>query len=79
MHHDLLDWGQSLNYPTIVLCNAPVDVLRAGRDAWQTLLTSGDEQTLLTSGDDERIARLCARRERWQAICGGVRDEGRLV
>jgi hypothetical protein len=68
MYHNLLAWGQSLNYPTIVLCRAPRDVLQAGRDAWQRLLASGD---------NERIERLCERRDHWQAICG--RTRGNLV
>ena len=49
----------------VVLCRAPRDVLQAGRDAWQTLLASGDS---------ERIERLCERREHWQTICGSTRD-----
>lgn len=29
MHHDLLAWGQSLNYPAIVLRRAPKDILQS--------------------------------------------------
>lgn len=59
MHHDLLQWGESLRYPAIVLRRDPRDVLKAGRDTWQQLLSSGDE---------ERIERLRERRVYFQRV-----------
>lgn len=56
---DLLAWGASLHYPFLVLDRATKDYLRAGEQAWRTLLASHD---------DERIGRLRARRERWHEL-----------
>lgn len=57
MYHDLLAWGEALKYSSIVLRRDPKDILPAGRDAWQALLSSSDV---------ERIVRLQERREYWR-------------
>lgn len=59
MIEELLAWGASLHYPFLVLDRATKDYLRAGEQAWRTLLASHDS---------ERIARLCARRARWNEL-----------
>lgn len=61
-NEDLLAWGASLHYPRIVLNRETRQCLRAGEQAWRTLLAS-DER--------EMIARLAARRERWSEISNG--------
>lgn len=56
---DLLQWGASLHYPAVVLDREKRIVLRHNEQAWRTLLSSNEQ---------ELIARLQARRERWQAL-----------